>query len=522
MPAPAPPRILREPLFAPPAIHRKDESRGPYGGRRFTARDTLPGTRIEVLRMSLSQRSGVHPFDASLDQQWLLAWIVPSLQVLKRNVLVMAPVALGFGVYAWLLPKLLLTGIDSGSFSRIFDSLQVTTVVAAFMGVGYALLARSEGAPWGLGQLPPTAGIAQRLAVITLFWLIASALFGWLLQGVLGGLVKSPSFIEFGMWLFGKLGWWSIPFVLWLFSPIGFWLATVSALTQIRAVRGEEPVNEIVVDSFRRVFADPLRIAVPAYILTAAAIFVLYVFAELILEGLVGALVRLGSGAMIVFAAIGMALALPFWFVIERVYAPELGLEDDVEIGLDDAGETLPEPVVERVSLPEQLRRLLAEQGAPTATRQVADWVRARKGSPAELQALMQQLGQPELLARELSPLVVEWSPSSKPGELPWLVEQGMSLSPAFMMDAPGHVLALSKKLTMSERADLASRLLMSMLKQHRGHADHLPAGLQLARLLATHSNNVDGARKLLAQLARIYPEAAEVGQMLKQFGSAG
>jgi hypothetical protein len=491
-------------------------------GRRFALRDTLPpGIRIEVLRMSVSQRSGVHPFDASLEQQWLLAWIVPSLQVLQRNIRVIAPVALGFGVYVWLLPKLMLAGVDGGSALRLIDSLQVAAVVAAFMGFGYARLARSEGAPWGLAQVAPTAGIAQRLLAITAFWLVASALVGWLLQGVLGGLVKSPSFIEFGMWLFGKLGWWSIPFVLWLFSPIGFWLTTVSALTQIRAIRGEEAVNEIVVDSFRRVFAEPLRIAVPAYILTAGAIFVLYVFAELILEGLVGAVLRLGSGAMIVFAAIGMALALPFWFVIERVYAPELGLEDDVEIGQEDVGEALPELIVEAVSLPEQLRRLLAEQDASTATRQVVDWVRGRKAGLSELQALMQQLGQPELLARELSPLAIEWGAASKPGELPWLVEQGMTLSPTFMMDAPGHVLALSKKLTMAERADLASRLLLNMLKHHRGHADHLPAGLQLARLLATHSNNVDGARKLLGQLARIYPEAAEVGQLLKQFGPA-
>lgn len=468
--------------------------------------------------MAISQRNGVHPFDDALADVWLLGWIMPSLQVLQRNIRRIAPVALAYGVYVWLLPHLLLSGGSVGLGARIVDSIQVSAVLTAFMAFGYIGLVRGEGEPHGLAYVAPTRSIAERLALIALFWLVFGVVLGWLVEGLLGALMKSPSFLETAMWLFSKLNWWSIPFVLWLFSPIGFWLATVSALTQIRAIRGEEPVNEIVVDSFRRVFAEPLRIAVPAYLLVAAGIFALYIFAEMIFNGLAALLLRAGWAAVIGMVAVSMALALPFWFVIERVYAPELGLEDDVQIGLEDAGEQLP-AVISEASLADQLGVLRAEQDAPAVARQVANWVRAHHGNFTELQALFQQLGQPELLARELSVVAIEWLTGKKSGDLPWLVEQGLAMNPAFMMDAPDHVLQLSKKLTAADRADLASRLLLSMLKLQRGHADHLAAGLQLARVLATHSNNAEGARKLLGQLAKLYPDEPQIAQMVKLLG---
>ena len=57
------------------------------------------------------------------------------------------------------------------------------------------------------------------------------------------------------------------------------------------------------------------------------------------------------------------------------------------------------------------------------------------------------------------------------------------------------------------------------MLKLQRAHADHLAAGLQLARVLATHSNNVEGARKLLGQLSKLYPNESQIAQMEKVLG---
>ncbi len=469
--------------------------------------------------MSVPQRNGVHPFDDVLADSGLLSWIVPSLQVLKRNVWVILPVALGYGVFVLVLPYVQLSGFgQDGTWRAVVDGVVGAMLTTAICGLGYARLARAEGSPHGLGYLAPTPGIAQRLALVTGFWLLFGLLLLWILRGLLYALAKSPGFIELSMWTFGKLGWWSIPFVLWLFSPIGFWLATVSALTQIRAIRSEDSVDRIVVDSFARVQENLLRIVVPSYVLTAALIFVTWIGAELIANGLVSLIMHMGRGFVFAAVALVYALMLPFWFVIERVYAPELGLEDDVEIGIEDAGEDL-SSLVSELSLADQLTHTQGEQGAQAAARQVANWVRARQTQPAELLALFRQCSQPDLLARELSAVANEWTSSSKAGDLGWLVEQGLTLAPAFMMDAPGQVLALAKKLTVANRPDLATRLLLNMLKQHRTHPDHLPAGLQLARVLATHSNNVDGARKLLGQLGKLYPDDVQIAQLLKQLG---
>lgn len=464
-----------------------------------------------------SKRDGTHPFDDPLAESWLLSWILPSWQVLGRQIGRIAPVALAYGVYVWLLPHLLLAGPLGGEkLKSVFDSIQVAFVLAAFMGVGYAVLARAEGEPYGLGYLAPTPSIAQRLALVTLFWLVFSLLLGWILRGVFSALAQTQSFLELAMWLFSKLGWWSIPFVLWLFSPIGFWLATISALTQIRAIRGDETIQDILIDSFQRVYADLVRIAVPAYILVAAAILIGYVCAELIFKGAASLFDQLGWGAVIGLAALGMALVLPFWFVIERVYLPEFGVEDDIESAEETTVAAVAAP---EQSLSEQLAKILSEEDVEVAARRVANWVRSRLRGQNELAALMAQVNSPERMARELTPLVLEWSATSKPGELPWLVERGLALDAAFLMDSPDRVLALAKKLTLADRSDLATRLLVGFLKRHRAHADHLAAGLQLARVLATHSNNVDGARKLLTQLAQTYPDDPQPAQLIKQLG---
>ncbi|MBK8069913.1 MAG: tetratricopeptide repeat protein [Rhodanobacteraceae bacterium] len=468
---------------------------------------------------TLAARTGEHPFDTALAGTWLWHWILPSWQVLARHWMRILPVALGYGVFIWLWPDLMASGIGrAGAWRQIVDSVIGSAVTAALCAAGYIALVRAEGQPWGLARVTPAQGIAERLALVMGFWLLFGLVLAWILRAMLMALAKSPSFIEFGMWLFGTFGWWTVPLVLWLFSPIGFWLATLSAVTQIRAIRGEEPIGDILVDSFQRVNRDLLAIAIPAWALSAVAIGVLWMGAEVIANGLAGLVVRAGWGIVIVFGAITMLLLLPFWFVIERVYLPELGVEEDLESSLEQAAEAAPASAP-AVSLAEQLARVHAEEGAEIAARRLANWVRSRLRSQAELAALMQQLGQPEALARELAPLAVEWASASKPGELPWLVDQGMALQPQFLMDLPDRVLAVAKKLTFAERSDLASRLLLAFLKQHRTHPEHLAAGLQLARVLATHSNNLEGARKLLAQMAQIYPDDPQPAQLLKQLG---
>lgn len=462
-------------------------------------------------------RSGTHPFDEALADTWLWQWILPSLQLLGRRWKQVLPVALAFGAYVWLLPHLLLSNpLQPSRVLELFDSLQTAFVGCAFVAVGYALLARAEGAAHGLGHLPERAGIARRLALVTLFWLGFGWLAGLLLRGLVALLAKSPSFLEFGMWCFAKLGWWAIPWGLWLFAPLFAWMATVSALTQVRAIRAEEALATIIGDSFRRVFADLLRLAIPAWAIGAALIGLLWIGAELLAKLLFDLYRALGSLSMVAMAAALFAWVPPFWFVLERVYLPELGVEDDVDV-VDGSAE----PPAPQAGLEEQLDAVKAEEGSAAAARRLANWVRGRLRPHAELAALMRRVGEPATVARELSAVAVEWVQVSKPGELPWLVGEGMTLHPAFLMDLPDQVMAVAKKLTIAERADLATRLLLTFLKQHQKHPAHLQVGLQLARLLATHQNNLAGARKLLGQLVEMYPDDPQPAQLLKQLGSA-
>ena len=78
-----------------------------------------------------------------------------------------------------------------------------------------------------------------------------------------------------------------------------------------------------------------------------------------------------------------------------------------------------------------------AEEGDEVAARRLVNWVRSRLRPQAELAGLKQQLGRPEILARELSPLAIEWAANSKPGDLPWLFYQCMALQPSLGSTSP-------------------------------------------------------------------------------------
>lgn len=464
-----------------------------------------------------SARSGAHPFDESLADAWAWRWILPSWQLCVQHWRSIVPVALAYGVAVWLLPKLQLSGPGKDEFWRLgIDVLLATAVSATLMAIGYVQLARAEGGPYFVGQVQPGADIARRMAQLSAFWIGFALLVGFLIRLLVTVAFKTELAIRLTLWLFGKLGWWSIPFMTWLIAPIGIALGVWAALTHVRAIRGDEPIAALVVDSARRVGTGVLRILIPAWVIGALLILLTWVAAKPISAVFLKLAIQAPALTVIVGAAIGMAQALALWFVIERVYAPELGAEPV------DEEEALPAALAtesERQPLAQQLAELQQAEGPAVAARRLVNWIRARQRPPAELAALFASVGDREALVREMGTLAVEWSATSRPGELPWLVDQGLTLSPQFMQDQPDRVLALAKKLTSAERADLATRLLLGFLKQHRAHPDHLAAGLQLARVLATHAGNPDGARKLLAQLAQIYPSDPQAGMLLKQLG---
>lgn len=460
-------------------------------------------------------RTGEHPLDAELGDSWMLSWLIPAFQVLTRNWKALLPWALAFGAYLWLLPHLLLAGGSGGSdFEQFFDRLQTTAVTVALMAFGYAALARSEGSDYGLGGVLPLPLAAQRLTLVTLVWIVGSGLVGWLLAKALVALAQTGFAIQMAMKLFELMGWWSVPFVLWLLSPIASFSGTVHALTQVRAIRGEEPILELVWSSVVIVFTQPMRLLIPTYVVFGMLILVGYGSLELLADGMVTLMRGLGWGSIIVFGAVIVTLSLPFWFVIERAYVPFMGIEDDVDS--TPMAEVAPAPAEDPAV---ELARLQTEQGADAAARRLANWVRARQQPQPELVRLAGLLSDKAAWSRELGAVAAEWQDNGRPGELAFAVATGLAADGAFLMDRPASVLAISKRLTVQERVDLATRLLINFLKHHRAHADHLPSGLQLARVLAMHSGNADGARKLLGQLQQLYPNDPQAQQLSKQLG---
>jgi hypothetical protein len=385
------------------------------------------------------------------------------------------------------------------------------------MAFGYAMLARAEGGAYGVGATTAPAVMAQRVGLVTLFWLIVGGALGWLLYKIVVSQLQTEWFIRLGFWLYSKLELWSIPFVIWLLSPLPalFWLA--SSLGQVLAIRTEDPIPEVIRSSIVSVFSQPGRIVVPIWLIVGASIFVCWLVSKLFGNALLEALDRTGWAAAIPIGMLVVLLSLPFWFVLERGFAPAAGVEDDLDAA---PGEVTAQTPVVVEDFPGDLKRIAAEEGETAAARRLANWIRARVRPQPELALLMGEIGDRAVLVRELTSIVPEWLESNRNPELIWLIEQGLRIDPRFLMDLPERVLMIAKRLTFLERSDLALPVLLAFLNQHRAHHDHLPAGLQLARVLATHANNADGARKLLTQLSQLYPDDPQVPHLLRQLGT--
>ena len=84
-------------------------------------------------------------------------------------------------------------------------------------------------------------------------------------------------------------------------------------------------------------------------------------------------------------------------------------------------------------------------------------------------------------------------------------------------MDRPDAALAIAQQLAAADQPQLAGHLLLAFVNRHRDHASHRDAGLRLARLLAFHLDNVDGARQLLDRLGLAYPDDVDLARLRTQ-----
>lgn len=468
--------------------------------------------------MERDPRHGEHPLDARLSEAGMLAWFGPTFALLAGHLARLAPFALAFGALVWLLPHITLGNVlQPAGWRGLVDAAVQTLGSTAIMVAGFRTLAAAEGAPYGVGAVRPLAEAAGTVLALAAFWAVA----GWVVGKLLGELLTTPVVMRLMFSLVRWFGAWGVYALFVALSPLLFMLANVSALTYVRAVRSDEPVGEILADSFAAVFGQARRF-VPASLLIAT---VLVLVAHFFGQGLVRALFRMtldfGLLPFAVLAAVGTLVALPWWFVLERAVRPHLGVEADPDAATvpADAASAVAAAVAAAAPVDQGARfaALAASDGAVPAARRLVAELRGRRLDRAGFEAGLAGLPDPAPLLPELAALAVAWEEASRPGELAWLVGLGLKLDRGFLMDRPDQVLAVGKRLAQQQHVQLAGRLLLNFLNRHRGHPDHAEVGVQMARLMAFGRDDSAGARRLLEQLRGMHPDNPAIAALLRQ-----
>ncbi len=480
--------------------------------------------------IDISRRPG-HPLDEALYDSTVLSWFAPALALMFRRILVIAPFAVAMALYVWLLPRLSLAGPFDPAWLIHLDALLHTAVLTAIMVSGFAVLARVEGGPWGHGALLPWPAAALRVAILVAIWYALS----WLLGVLFTDLIFGDWLMHLMLRLFNALGFWGIYLLIAVLSPLPLMLGTVQFLSFIHALRSDEPLGTVLMTSFALVFGQSRRFVLPFMLITFGLCVLVHLFIKLEPRQLLIWLFNNITGVTAVLTAIGTAFSLAWWFVAERALRPDLGLEADAAFDVDDdpgmvaGGDSASSsaggaPAAaastssnDPVDLARQLVELEAEAGPVMAARRLVAWLRGRRLAPADYPTVRDALTDSSELAPQLVGLALEWRDFSRPGELAFVIGEGLRLDRGFLMNLPGEVLATAKRLGVQDQHDLAARLLLPFLDRHKTHDDHAEAGVQMARILAFHRDKPEAGLRLLRQLATVHPEHPAITAMIRQ-----
>ncbi len=472
-----------------------------------------------------------HPLDQPLQDGSVLSWFAPALALAFRRAPVLAPFAIAMGLYVWLLPRLSLAGPFDPAWLLHLEGFLRTGVLTAVLVSGFALLARVEGGPWGHGALLSWPVAAMRVAILVAIWYALS----WFVGVFLTDLVFGEWLMQLFLRIFHALGVWGIYLLVAVLSPLPLMLGMVQSLSFIHAVRSDEPVGSVLMASFALVFGQPRRFVLPFMLITFAICVLVHLVMKFEPRQLLIWLLNNGLGVAAVVAAIGTAFSLAWWFVAERALRPELGRDPDAGFEVDAevdpadhggsgargdngtlaiaAAATSNDPA----DLAHQLADLEAEAGPVMAARRLVAWLRGRRLAPVDYPAVRDALSDTSALAPQLVGLALEWRDFSRPGELPFVIGEGLRLDRGFLMNLPGEVLATAKRLGIQDQHELAARLLLPFLDRHRSHDDHAEAGVQMARILAFHRDKPEAGLRLLRQLATVHPEHPAIIAMIRQ-----
>lgn len=469
-----------------------------------------------------------HPLDESLQDSSVLSWLIPTIELVFRRALVLAPFAVAMGFLAWLLPHLSLAEAFDAPRMVHIDNFLGALIATVLLVSGYCQLARSEGGPWGYGLVLPWPTAAARVVALVVIWYVLSWVIGVLFTEVVFGDWLTHLMLR----LVNALGIWGIYLVIALVSPLPLMLGTVQLLSFIHAVRSDEPLGDALLGSFGLVFGQPRRFVLPFMLITFGVCMLFHLVVKLEPIQLLMWMARNATAVVVVVAIVATALTLAWWFVAERALRPELGLDPDAGFAGDEDGghaadhrsggnglAATPAATTSNdpVDLAQQLTDLEAEAGPVMAARRLVAWLRGRRLAPADYASVRDALSDTSGLAPQLVGLALEWRDFSRPGELPFVITEGLRLDRGFLMDVPGEVLATAKRLGIQDQHELAARLLLPFLDRHRTHADHAEAGVQMARILAFHRDKPEAGLRLLRQLATVHPEHPAITAMIRQ-----
>jgi hypothetical protein len=501
-----------------------------------------------------------HPFDEHLASRNLLGWGRPLFELIKRHALLLFGVLIAYALIQWALPHLRFSSplFESRLWPRIVDWLVAVAISSAAFAFAFALLARSEGARYGLTAIEPWPSIAGRAFGLGLLWSVVSALI--VLAFLLAGYVVFRAFGSAGsagggnaLAFFLLLG-ATFVFVgaaaVVLLAPLWVGLALRYYLSFVRIVR----TNEGPITAFRlawqRVSDEAWRHFWPAYALVA--IFVaLSVAAYFAPQSPALTIVSLAC-VLLMFAA-----AVALGFIVERVYDPSLGLEPGIEYAqAQDAVDSPPSAPTSqtpgRSAAPAAAARAAASSTtssarAPTATSATAATANATGIAPSASDPSASSLGPPlsptefaalaakhtyspremrGLLGRctdklaglvALRPELLKLAQGPRVSEVAMLLEAALTADPRFYVADPDDVTPLAKRIATVGRPDLAVKLLQPYVREQREHKSHLTGALFAAHLVAHQLKKPAAARQFLLQLQKLYPAEAMIEQQLKR-----
>ncbi|HRX90019.1 MAG TPA: hypothetical protein P5528_11310 [Steroidobacteraceae bacterium] len=462
---------------------------------------------------------GTHPYDATLADSRLLAWMGSIVDLARRQWQVLLLGAIAIAVVQWLVPHLAVSSpiIELRIWPRLIDFLLPLTLNSFVFAVSYSALARREGSAYGLGHVEPWSTLPLRGLLLAVIWaalglavLLIAMLFAYITFKAFG-----PSALASagGLGALLRLGMYAVfvvPLVLLLFAPLWVGLALRYNLSFVRIVRTDEGAWTAFRVAWQRVSSESWRYFSHAYVLMLLV--AAFAAATLWLFRYMPALVT--AGLTILLSMVALMLSVATAFIIERVYDTSLGLELGAEPASTFAAGV---PAAARSASQGNQSSTAPAAQEPLVASEFARLIGAQSRDPREVRTLLGRCQDKAAALEAVRPQFLSLAQSPRIAEAIVLAEAALTSDPRFFATDPDITMPLAKRLAAGGRGDLAVRVLQPFVREQQKHKLHLTGALYAAHLVAQTLNKPDAARQFLGNLKKLYPDEPLIDQQLKR-----